>query len=713
MSHDGSHVYLYQDQVFQNYHGMSSDTYNDGNQQHLLHRASDPLDLSQFHRNIDAATDLSIQNLTKPVNDTAWNSQRPSLPQQLYFNQFPWNYGGMATKAMTEPTPNQDICLFKSPHKSSDVSDSAYDSMPTSGGAVEDSYNANSSELMGGYFHADLKPHMVEPPAEMNIPRSVKSGGQFLAPPAHNNRRKQPVDRCRVPGCNKQPKNQSDATKHALTHSKPYRCGKTECNRKDGFATVNDLERHKKSVHKLLPRVGNPAGYICAACQVDAGGQRKFWPRRDNFKAHIKRKHASENEEHLLNMSQQIARPDDTQTADGLSACGAGFGSTRQSQVDPVEGQIHQHMSPLMGHPIPERDDDMVFDPDSTIGSQTDLVAFAGDHTNDAHGLFGDPSYELTSPGPFNANTFPFPSSGLRQLEPAQRDFVHSQQQHQRLPSIQVTTSSMYESQSTTSTCISQSSGGTSSSQGSFPCPYSNCNKVKSRECDLRKHTKRHTRPYGCTFPSCVKKFGSRNDWKRHESSQHQLIEQWKCSLCLSTQRPFPQLPALLSHLHTHHNLHPHSDIDIICASSHLGREGHRHFWCGFCRRLVKQGGLEPFGTGAGNGAGNAWDARFKHIGDHFDKDNMDSLDWVCVEEGRRKRDGSGWSSSSGSERERGMLEKDDGGEENLLEIVIEESDGEGLWEWSGNGNGKRRKVEGFGGEEEEDAHGESDHDMY
>lgn len=73
------------------------------------------------------------------------------------------------------------------------------------------------------------------------------------------------------------------------------------CTRKDGFATLNDLERHKKSVHALKPAVGNPAGYICRACmQQSDGKETKFWPRRDNYKAHIKRKHTNWNEGQLL-----------------------------------------------------------------------------------------------------------------------------------------------------------------------------------------------------------------------------------------------------------------------------------------------------------------------------------------------------------------------------------------------------------------------------
>lgn len=59
--------------------------------------------------------------------------------------------------------------------------------------------------------------------------------------------------------------------------------------RQDGFATRNDLERHRKGVHGLVPRVGPKGGYICSECldsQDDKAG--KWWPRKDNFKNHVR-----------------------------------------------------------------------------------------------------------------------------------------------------------------------------------------------------------------------------------------------------------------------------------------------------------------------------------------------------------------------------------------------------------------------------------------
>ena len=165
--------------------------------------------------------------------------------------------------------------------------------------------------------------------------------------------------------------------------------------------------------------------------------------------------------------------------------------------------------------------------------------------------------------------------------------------------------------------------------EGQYPC--SRCEKVKRRECDLRKHMKRHTRPYGCTFAKCNKRFGSRNDWKRHENSQHFLSEMWRCSL----ERPNGSKCGHLSHdqqqfarhLELQHDIKDKSEESKTqCRNMHLGREGHHHFWCGFCDQLIAQAGP------------GAWDVRFKHIGDHFDKENRSIDDWVDIETNKKKK---------------------------------------------------------------------------
>jgi hypothetical protein len=78
--------------------------------------------------------------------------------------------------------------------------------------------------------------------------------------------------------------------KHKLTHDKPFMCDEANCKRGNpGFGTTNDLNRHKKSVH----RIGLfDKSYKCASetCRT----KEKIWPRLDNFKQHIDRMHKDE-----------------------------------------------------------------------------------------------------------------------------------------------------------------------------------------------------------------------------------------------------------------------------------------------------------------------------------------------------------------------------------------------------------------------------------
>jgi hypothetical protein len=82
-----------------------------------------------------------------------------------------------------------------------------------------------------------------------------------------------------------------------LTHDKPHKCDVAGCTRTDGFGTINDLNRHKKSVHKIgLCEVTR--SFRCAApgCKT----AEKLWPRFDNFKQHIGRMHKEADAEELI-----------------------------------------------------------------------------------------------------------------------------------------------------------------------------------------------------------------------------------------------------------------------------------------------------------------------------------------------------------------------------------------------------------------------------
>ncbi|KAI7337345.1 hypothetical protein KC315_g2364 [Hortaea werneckii] len=181
-------------------------------------------------------------------------------------------------------------------------------------------------------------------------------------------------------------------------------------------------------------------------------------------------------------------------------------------------------------------------------------------------------------------------------------------------------------------------------SEGDFICDEPGCGKRKKRECDLRKHRKRHSRPYGCTFADCWKRFGSRNDWKRHENSQHFLIDQWRCDMVIEGNHKcgslFQSDDAMRKHLLAQHTAALQLEasrkgnplqrlVNLKTEHMHIGREAHHYYWCGFCDRLVA-----PI-----KDASNAWEDRFRHVGDHYDKENKHVDDWICVQANRRKGD--------------------------------------------------------------------------
>ncbi|KAI1140402.1 hypothetical protein F5Y05DRAFT_411458 [Hypoxylon sp. FL0543] len=163
-------------------------------------------------------------------------------------------------------------------------------------------------------------------------------------------------------------------------------------------------------------------------------------------------------------------------------------------------------------------------------------------------------------------------------------------------------------------------------SEQAHACPQ--CPKSFGRRCELKKHEKRHLKPYGCTFPGCSKKFGSKNDWKRHENSQHYMLEHWRCDekqtdgssdIC---GRVIYRRENFKQHLGTSHNIEDQATLEVKLETCRVGRNCEARFWCGFCQDIIeiKKEGIE------------AWTERFNHIDDHFHGRNnqtkMEISDW-------------------------------------------------------------------------------------
>jgi hypothetical protein len=137
---------------------------------------------------------------------------------------------------------------------------------------------------------------------------------------------------------------------------------------------------------------------------------------------------------------------------------------------------------------------------------------------------------------------------------------------------------------------------------------------------------KRHTRPYGCTFPKCNKNFGSKNDWKRHENSQHFQLETWRCQLLRPDQACCAELfyrrEMFEEHLKDKHRMINNDRVMQEIKKRRIGRNGQGQFWYGFCKDIVP---LESKRSAAR-------DERLNHIDVHFSKELKKIEEWLCLE---------------------------------------------------------------------------------
>lgn len=132
---------------------------------------------------------------------------------------------------------------------------------------------------------------------------------------------------------------------------------------------------------------------------------------------------------------------------------------------------------------------------------------------------------------------------------------------------------------------------------------------------------KRHDKPYGCTFLCCKdKRFGSKNDWKRHENGQHQNlnhhIQVWQCNLSGCSAEFHASIEAFKTHACKRHGIMDINQFRALADQCSVGGQQDRRFWCGFCVKVVDGGEC-----GASSGI-SAWASRCDHIDLHFSGKN-------------------------------------------------------------------------------------------
>ncbi|KAI4152261.1 MAG: hypothetical protein LQ340_003024 [Diploschistes diacapsis] len=210
-------------------------------------------------------------------------------------------------------------------------------------------------------------------------------------------------------------------------------------------------------------------------------------------------------------------------------------------------------------------------------------------------------------------------------------------------------------------------------SSSRISCPH--CSQSLHSKASLSKHVATaHTRPFTCTFREygCPSTFGSKNEWKRHVSSQHLRLSFWRCQLGSCYPQPssvgskegreeelvfndFNRKDLFMQHLRRMHAPHASSSpADRAAFNSSLENIGRQCFVavrttpprsiCGYCTTAE---GREQIFEGPGT-----WENRMEHVGRHLESGHGEERAWAkdgylerwLVEEGLVEgSDSKGW----------------------------------------------------------------------
>ncbi|KAH7086951.1 hypothetical protein FB567DRAFT_526611 [Paraphoma chrysanthemicola] len=515
--------------------------------------------------------------------------------------------------------------------------------------------------------------------------------------------------------CGEESRCKSDYKKHKLKHEKPFKCHEPNCKRTGlGFATVNDLDRHKKSVHHIgiLKK-----SYQCAS--ESCRSKEKIWPRLDNFKQHIERMHKGEDAEDLIKRSMFTPKHPGTSPSSvsiaPMETMIVGMEKTFSNQVNyappPSLGlntdqnlsqwpaslnpadlplNLYNMQSPLVGQRPKSSEmgrsvsnSSLRFQTSFDGSMQAKLHSESKDHVKRTQRVqkcgtephtashpkissapqtkaqqqkealsklsqaVSDKMSESSTSKPVNLEELILGilqrSTGVEEDEEDHIDSDLASTNGRRQPERKVTLTKKEAMNATQaiSNLIKQSpssafsqprrplQGFTANSQ---TCPF--CGYSVGRACDLKKHMRRHEKPYGCTYPKCTKRFGAKSDWKRHENSQHFQLEAFRCRLLSTVSNKtcgehFFRVSAFKEHLKTQHRIDDPDTQETEARARRIGKNCQQQFWCGFCNDIIV----------LNEKRNAAWDERFDHIAKHFETDKKNIEDWVCVEENKTKKD--------------------------------------------------------------------------
>ncbi|KAJ5782227.1 hypothetical protein N7457_004001 [Penicillium paradoxum] len=615
-----------------------------------------------FDASTNSLLDIQLASLDSAQNSPSFMNPWSSNPRELYGHQYThhtrltsghdvWNPllitgvppTSISHMNMPPQIPDQE-CGFS--HHYSDPSDTGsqfMDNYHSADSGYEGTSCATQSVVASSYGVDSFSPRTVpkdnisaEPRTSFDHPHYGSGSpytSDFVGSPSQSNDGSMRCDHASCPWIGKCP---SDKRKHEARHKKQFKCDVPNCARKEGFGTINDLARHKKCVHNKEPERGPKMMYMCFGRHCPR--LNKEWPRLDNFKQHLNRMHSEEDGEILLKKSmdwyEKVIRQQPQQTLDEQSSRDE---SVFEAQEDIASVQSTGESEPDHASVSQQKAGIFTFGTGSPQIVQQGAPSLSGIESSHfpAFGSLGlsanqDASTERgTKPdGPvadaadnlINAMTKVMNNRGRKpsqtidegidlgsdntQLSPSQRQML------QKVLSVALER-------------LSDENEGTpqdfdNEKRDWFQCDA--CSKKTRLRCEMKKHQKRHERPYGCTFPHCAKSFGSKADWKRHESSQHLHVQSWFCTEHVGNSTSCEQLFYRLEKYTQHLRQHGVEEYQVAASvgNNRLDLADGSHFWCGFCNHRVT---LTKRGQAAR-------DERFNHIDiEHFKKGER-GQDW-------------------------------------------------------------------------------------
>ncbi|KAE8390703.1 hypothetical protein BDV23DRAFT_154699 [Aspergillus alliaceus] len=632
------------------------------------HQASSPpphpnLDVSHYHyprltSHQDAWNPLQVTGV--PVNTSAWGFPTVSKPQQPGVGR---KYSTGQYSATSESGSH-----FNGFHPS----DSGYSSrscatrsVTTSSYAVE----SVSSPYLAPHEHEQEDRASTLDLGPSHCSDTVIDAMEVVESPSllcHD------LIKCEYPNCPWTGKCPSDKRKHEARHRKMFKCDEPGCTRKEGFGTINDLARHKKCVHKQEPERGPKVLYMCFGRNCPRRG--KEWPRLDNFRQHLSRMHNDEDTNELLKRShdwyETCVKPqvgtssftdhfsDDVTVAASESeynrrGSGQDLCSLGSSNPLVLGSSTHSGLHPTEDRRTQRRDSALDCAPRLLTTKATQRLELPALTTLNLSSTTDPESSAPSHPGQPQHNEVENMVSEMatnmvnamaKMMSSTSSDSGNSQRRHnqQMVDTIEASEHEVGLSdqkreimQKILSAALNQVSGNLEPSQGNsqvvpdrkadkrgwIQCEF--CTKRTRLRCEMKKHKKRHERPYGCTFEKCNKTFGSKADWKRHENSQHFHLQSWRCTLPdaqggLPCARLYYHQELYVQHLKKHHHVED-DEVQASLSKNSIGRNGQSQFWCGFCRDIIplKSQGLA------------AWNERFNHIDTEHFKNGERIGDWL------------------------------------------------------------------------------------